>query len=68
MQICSGASPPAPGGFIQLKEGETIADRVNKAAEPDYKIYANPPLPKNIEKPGQSFTAGRSRITSAGVK
>jgi len=58
----------APGGFIQLKEGETIADRVNKAAEPDYKIYANPPLPKQIEKPGQSFTAGRSRITSAGVK
>jgi WD40 repeat protein len=58
----------APGGFIQLKEGETIADRVNKAAQPDYTMYANPPLPKQIEKPGQKFTAGNSRITSAGVK
>jgi hypothetical protein len=58
----------APGGFIQLKENETIADRVNKAAQPDYGIYANPPLPKQIEKPGQKFTAGSSRITSAGVK
>ncbi len=58
----------APGGFVQLKEGETIADRVNKAAQPDYGIYANPPLPKQIEKPGQKFTAGNSRITSAGVK
>lgn len=58
----------APGGFITLKEGETIADRVNKAAQPDYSIYSNPPLPKQIEKPGQKFTAGSSRITSTGVK
>jgi hypothetical protein len=58
----------APGGFITLNQGETIADRVNKAAQPDFTIYANPPLPKQIEKPGQKFTAGSSRITSNGVK
>lgn len=56
------------GAFITLKEGETIADRVNKAAQPDFSIYANPPLPKQIEKPGQKFTAGSSRITAAGIR
>lgn len=56
-----------PGAFIYLKEGETIADRVNQAAQPDYSMYANPPIPKQIEKPGQKFSAGSSRITASGV-
>jgi hypothetical protein len=58
----------SPGAFIMLKEGETINDHVNKAGQPDFGIYTNPALPKHIEKPGQKFTAGSSRITSNGVR